>query len=67
MGMAPLLWPWRGQRQAAVKREKSKNQTTARFFGAGGQKDLQRGVGEDDGAHVAPIGQQAGQLLKAVL
>jgi hypothetical protein len=38
MGMAPLLWPWRGQRQTAVKREKSKNQTTARFFGAGGQK-----------------------------
>jgi hypothetical protein len=41
MGKVPLLWPQQrgsGQRQTAVKREKSKNQYTARFFGAIGQK-----------------------------
>jgi hypothetical protein len=39
--MAPLLWPWprgRGQTLRPVKREKSKKEITARFFGAVGQK-----------------------------
>ena len=35
--------------------------------GTGGQKHLQRRMGEDDGAHVAAIREQARKALKTVL
>ena len=37
------------------------------FGSTGGEEDLERGVRKDDGAHVAPVGHQPGELAEGQL